>query len=122
MRVGPSEAEPCWTDLLRSLMRRGLRGVKLVISDAHEGLKAAVAKVLKATWQRCRVHFMRNALAHWLQIHSTNPLECLNSEIKRRTDVVGIFPNDAAIVRLVGGNENDEWSLQRPYMQFEEVQ
>lgn len=64
MRVGPSEAEPFWTDFLRSLMRRGLRAVKRVISDAHEGLKAAVAKVLKATWQRCRVHFMRNALAH----------------------------------------------------------
>ncbi len=64
MRVGPSEAEPFWTEFLRSLMRRGLRGVKLVISDAHEGLKAAVSRVLKATWQRCRVHFMRNALAH----------------------------------------------------------
>ncbi|ERK99009.1 hypothetical protein O999_13720, partial [Pseudomonas putida LF54] len=64
MRVGPSEAEPFWTDFLRSLMRRGLRGVKLVISDAHEGLKAAVSKVFNATWQRCRVHFMRNAMAH----------------------------------------------------------
>jgi putative transposase len=148
MKVGPSEAETFWTEFLRSLMRRGLRGVKLVISDAHEGLKAAAAKVLKATWQRCRVHFMRNALAHanktqrrmvsaaiatafaqetprprtssgavadqfrasmpklaklmdgaehevlsymdfprahWLQIHSTNPLERLNAEIKRRT-------------------------------------
>jgi putative transposase len=61
--VGPSEAEPFWTDCLRSLTRRGLRGVKLVISDAHLGLKAAVAKVFKATWQRCRVHFVRNALA-----------------------------------------------------------
>ena len=189
MRVGPSEAEPFWTDFLRSLMRRGLRGVKLVISDAHEGLKAAVAKVLKATWQRCRVHFMRNALAHvgkgqrtmvaallrtvfaqdsedearrqWRvvadqlrerfpkiarlmdgcedevlahmgfpkahrqQIHSTNPLERLNAEIKRRTDVVGIFPNDAAIVRLVGAmllEQNDEWSLQRRYMQLEGLQ
>ena len=64
MAVGPSEAEPFWTKFLRSLTRRGLRGVKLVISDAHEGLKAAAAKVLSATWQRCRVHFMRNALAH----------------------------------------------------------
>jgi putative transposase len=64
MAVGPSEAEPFWSEFLRSLMRRGLRGVKLVISDAHEGLKAAAAKVLKATWQRCRVHFIRNALAH----------------------------------------------------------
>ena len=64
MDIGPSEAEPFWTDFLRKLTRRGLRGVKLVISDAHEGIKAAVAKVLHATWQRCRVHFMRNALAH----------------------------------------------------------
>src|ERR1700676_1311692 len=64
MSVGPTEAEPFWTNFLRSLTRRGLRGVKLVISDAHEGLKAAAAKVLKCTWQRCRVHFIRNALAH----------------------------------------------------------
>jgi transposase-like protein len=64
MDIGPSEAETFWTDFLRKLRRRGLRGVKLVISDAHEGIKAAVAKVLSATWQRCRVHFMRNALAH----------------------------------------------------------
>ena len=156
MRVGPSEAEPFWTDFLRSLMRRGLRGVKLVISDAHEGLKAAIFKVLNATWQRCRVHFMRNAMAHvgkgqrtmvaallrtvfaqdneaesrrqWRvvadqlrekypkisqlmdasedevlahmtfpkahrqQIHSTNPLERLNAEVKRRTDVVASSP------------------------------
>jgi putative transposase len=189
MAVGPSEAEPFWTSFLRSLTRRGLRGVKLVISDAHEGLKAAVAKVLKATWQRCRVHFMRNALAHapkgqrlmvaalirtvfaqdteadaqrqWrtvadqlrakfpkitqlmdeaeadvlafmtfpkahrLQIHSTNPLERLNAEVKRRTDVVGIFPNESAITRLVGAlllEQNDEWQLQRRYMQLEGLQ
>ena len=64
MAIGPSEGEPFWTGFLRSLMRRGLRGVKLVISDAHVGIKAAVAKVLKSTWQRCRVHFLRNALAH----------------------------------------------------------
>jgi transposase-like protein len=64
MDIGPSEAETFWTAFLRKLARRGLRGVKLVISDAHEGIKAAIAKVLNATWQRCRVHFMRNALAH----------------------------------------------------------
>jgi putative transposase len=64
LQVGPSEAEPFWTSFLRSLTRRGLRSVKLVISDSHEGLKKAAAKVLSATWQRCRVHLMRNALAH----------------------------------------------------------
>ena len=64
MAIGPSEAEPFWTDFLRKLTRRGLRGVKLAVSDAHEGIKAAVTKVLCATWQRCRVHFMRNVLAH----------------------------------------------------------
>jgi putative transposase len=187
--IGASEAEPFWTEFLRSLNRRGLRGVKLVISDSHEGIKAATAKVLKATWQRCRVHFMRNALAHagktqrrmvsaaigtvfvqdsaeaaraqwrsvadqlrgkfpklgvlmdeaenevlafmsfprahWTQIYSTNPLERLNAEIKRRTNVVGIFPNDASIVRLVGAmmlEQNDEWSLNRRYMQLEGLQ
>ena len=186
MAIGPSEAEPFWTGFLRSLTRRGLRGVKLVISDAHEGLKAAAAKVLSATWQRCRVHFLRNALAHagkgqrqmvlaaintafaqesfdtasqqWravadqlrtkfpklaelmdeaeadvlafmnfpkahrIQLHSTNPLERLNAEIKRRTHVVGIFPNEAAITRLVGAlllEQNDEWQLQRRYMPLE---
>lgn len=189
MKVGASEAEPFWTEFLRSLSRRGLRGVRLVISDSHEGIKAAVAKVLKASWQRCRVHFMRNALAHagksqrrmvsaaiatifaqetkekaheqwravsdqlrkqfpklgelmdraevevlaymdfprahWLQIHSTNPIERLNAEVKRRTDVVGIFPNDRAIIRLVGAilaEQSDEWMLQRRYMQLEGLQ
>jgi transposase-like protein len=187
--VGPSEAETFWTAFLRKLARRGLRGVKLVISDAHEGIKAAVAKVLHASWQRCRVHFMRNALAHagksgrrvvsafiatafaqddaeaaraqWRRVadqlrpklpklaafldqaeadvlaymtfpaqhraklHSTNPIERLNSEIKRRTDVVGIFPNDDAIVRLVGAillEQNDEWAVQRArYMTLETI-
>jgi len=143
-----------------------LRGVKLVISDAHEGIKAAVSKVLSATWQRCRVHFMRNVLAHagssqWravadqirpkvpklatimddaeedvlaymtfpkehrAKLHSTNPIERLNGEIKRRTEVVGIFPNDEAIVRLTGAlllEQNDEWAVQRArYMTLETI-
>ncbi|MGK7866353.1 IS256 family transposase [Falsiroseomonas sp. E2-1-a20] len=189
MAVGSSEAEPFWLDFLRSLKRRGLAGVKLVVSDAHEGLKAAVTKVLRATWQRCRVHFARNALAHagkaqrrivsaWIgtayaqedataahaqwrtvadqlrpkvpklatlmdsaeedvlaymhfpaahrtKLHSTNPIERLNGEIKRRTDVVGIFPNEAAVVRLVGAillEQSDEWATQRSrYMTLEAI-
>ncbi|CCG08344.1 Transposase, mutator type [Pararhodospirillum photometricum DSM 122] len=186
---GRSEAEPFWTDFLRKLNRRGLKGVKLVISDAHEGIKSAVSKVFCATWQRCRVHFMRTILsyagknarrvvaafigtafaqndvasarAQWRQvadqlrpkvpklaalldeaesdvlaymtfpkehrakIHSTNPIERLNGEIKRRTDVVGIFPNEAAITRLIGAilmEQNDEWAVQRArYMTLESV-
>jgi transposase-like protein len=189
MAVGSSEAEPFWLDFLRTLKRRGLAGVKLVVSDAHEGLKAAVTKVLRATWQRCRVHFARNALAHagkaqrrivsaWIgtayaqedaatahaqwrtvadqlrpkvpklatlmdsaeedvlaymhfpaahrtKLHSTNPIERLNGEIKRRTDVVGIFPNEAAVVRLVGAillEQSDEWATQRArYMTLETI-
>jgi transposase-like protein len=177
------------------LSRRGLRGVRLVTSDAHEGLKAAITKVLGATWQRCRVHFMRNALAYagktqrrivsawvgtafaqddaaaartqWRQVadqarprlsqlaafmdeaeadvlaymnfpvqhrtklHSTNPLERLNGEIKRRSEVVGIFPNawaaerTKAVVRLIGAlllKQNDEWVIQRArYMTLETI-
>jgi putative transposase len=187
--ICPSEAATFWDEFLRKLARRGLRGVKLVISDAHEGLKAAIAKVLGASWQRCRVHFMRNALAHaskngrrvvsafiatafaqgsadaaskqwrqvadqlraklpklaalldeaeldvlafmtfprehWDKVSSTNPIERLNGEIKRRADVVGIFPNDDAIVRLVGAilmEQNDEWAVQRArYMTLETI-
>jgi putative transposase len=186
MAVGPSEAEPFWSKFIRSLTERGLRGVKLVISDSHEGLKKAARKVLSATWQRCSVHFMRNALAnvepkhrgmiaaairtafaqetekeahaewkavadrlrkrfprvaaamdeaehdvlaymsfhksHWNQIRSTNPLERLNREIKRRTNVASIFPNEKAIVRLVGAmllEQNDEWAVTRRYMSLE---
>jgi putative transposase len=163
---------------LRKLTRRGLRGMKLVISDAHEGIKAAVTKVLCTTWQRCRVHFMRNVLAHagksarrvvsafiatafaqdtseaasakWravtdqicpkipklavfmddaepdvltsttfpkehrAKLHFKNPIGRLNGEIKRRTNVIGIFPNDDAIVRVIGAlplEQNDEWAV-----------
>ena len=186
LHIGPSEAEPFWTSFLRDLVRRGLTGVKLVISDAHEGLKAAITRILSATWQRCRVHATRNALAyvpkgqhtmvaaairqafiqpdhdnavqtwrhvadqlrarwpklgtfmdnaeadvlaymafpaqHRTKLHSTNPLERLNKEVKRRADVVGIFPNEDSIVRLIGAvllEANDEWQLLSRYMQVE---
>jgi putative transposase len=186
---GRSEAETFWIDFLRTLTRRGLRGVKLVISDAREGLKAAVARVLNATWQRCRVHVMRNLLAHagrngrrlaaafigtifvqedtaaaktqwrkvtdqmrpglpklaasldaaeedvlaymdfapphWVKRHSTNTIERTNGEIKRHANVVGIFPNEAAIIRLVGAillEQNDEGAVQRArYMTLETI-
>lgn len=179
LAVGDSEDGAFWTAFLRSLRSRGLGGVQLVISDAHEGLKGAIAAVMiGAAWQRCRVHFMRNVLAkvpkgsqemvaaairtifaqpdaeavyeqlesiaeklgrqfplveqmlldaapditafaafpqsHWRRIWSTNPLERVNGEIKRRADVVGIFPNDAAIVRLTGAvliETHDEWQV-----------
>jgi transposase-like protein len=186
MTVGPSEAETFWTGFLRSLKDRGLDGLKLVISDAHTGLKAAIARVFEASWQRCRVHWMRNALAHvpkgqhtvvaaairqaftqpdqkgaqdvwrhvadqlrprWpklstlmddseadvlaymafpaqhrTKLHSTNPLERLNKEVKRRADVVGIFPNEDSIIRLIGAvlfEQNDDWQGQHRYMQVE---
>ena len=177
--AGPSEDGAFWTAFLRTLIKRGLRGVRLVISDAHEGLKKAVSTVLSGvSWQRCRVHFMRNLLAtvphaarepvaavvrtifaqpdhasalgqlrkvadglrarfaqaatlledaaedilahrhfppeHRVRLHSTNPLERLNKEIKRRSAVVGIFPNRASLLRLVGAilaEQDDEWAV-----------
>ncbi len=173
---------------MRSLTRRGLSGVQLVISDDHKGLKVATSWILGATWQRCRVHFMRNLLAHagkqgrrvvsafvvtafaqddaeaaaaqWrliadqlrakapklaaimdeaqhdvlacmsfpkehrVKLHSTNPLERVNGEIKRRTNVVDIFPNEDVITRLVGVvllEQNDEWTVGRRYMTLESI-
>lgn len=187
LSIGDSEAIVFWMEFLRSLVKRGLKGVKLVISDAHEGLKAAAFKVFQGTtWQRCRVHTTRNLLArvpkaqqsrlatllrdaftapnaekahatwraiadqarsahpklaeameeaendvlaymdfpaaHRVKLHSTNGLERLNKEVKRRADVVGIFPNEASITRLVGAvllEANDEWQLQHRYLSIE---
>jgi putative transposase len=189
--VGLSEHEAFWKAFLRSLVARGLKGVKLAISDAHEGLKAAISAVLQgASWQRCRVHFLRALLSHvprdaqamvaalvrtifvqptskdarlqlakvaeflqtkypkpaqilteaqedilaymtfpsehWRQIHSTNPLERLMREIGRRADVVAIFPNRAAALRLVGAvlmEQHDEWlAAPRRYFSLESMQ
>ena len=186
LHIGPSEAETFWSTFLKGLLRRGLHGIKLVISDAHEGLKSAIRRTFSASWQRCRVHWMRNALSyvpkaqqsmaaaalrqafmqpdrasasqalrhvadqlrdkwpklgtfiddsetdvlahmdfptqHRTRIHSTNSLERLNKEVKRRADVVGIFPNEGSIIRLIGAvllEANDEWQTQHRYMQTE---
>lgn len=188
--VGVSEEEASWQEFLRTLVRRGLKGVQLVISDAHEGLKGAVSQVLVgATWQRCRVHFMRNLLAHvpqgdkamvaaavrtifaqpnhqaarqqlaevvqamrtrwpkaaellaaaeedalaymdfprdhWTRIYSTNLLERLIREIRRRTNVVGVFPDDPSVVRLLGSQVievAEDWELERRYFSQESMQ
>jgi putative transposase len=181
--VGAAETEAFWTTFLRGLVKRGLTGVQLAISDAHPGLKAAIAKVLGAPWQRCTVHFLRDCLGHarkdqhgllaalirpifnqsdgpaardalsaavaqldgrlekvaamledaeedilafyslpsehWTKLRSTNPLERFNKEIGRRTDVVGIFPDDASLIRLAGMlciEQNDEWLVGRRYL------
>ena len=186
--VGEAETEAFWTAFLRDLVKRGLTGVQLAISDAHAGLKAAIAKVLGCAWQRCTVHFLRDCLGHarrdqhgvlaalirpifnadglaqardrlseavarldgrlgkvaalledaepeilafyafpsdhWRKLRSTNPLERFNREIGRRTDVVGIFPDDQSLIRLAGMlciEANDEWLVGRRYLSAESI-
>jgi putative transposase len=186
--VGEAETEAFWTDFLRDLVKRGLVGVQLAISDAHAGLKAAIAKVLGCAWQRCTVHFLRDCLgharrdqhgllgalirpifnadslaqardrlseavahldgrlgkvasmledaeadilafyafpsSHWRKLRSTNPLERFNKEIGRRTDVVGIFPDNGSLIRLAGMlciEQNDEWLVGRGYLSAESI-
>jgi transposase-like protein len=186
--VGEVESGAFWKEFLRSLRARGLAGVRLAVSDEHEGLKAAIARVLACPWQRCTVHFVRDMVMHCrrdqrnlvaaalreifnaenykqakervtgvlqrlrpvapkvcelleeveedliafysfppehrTKLRSTNPLERVNKEIGRRTDVVGIFPNDAAVIRLAGAllsEQNDEWLVQRRYLSVESM-
>jgi putative transposase len=186
--VGEVESEAFWVEFLRALRARGLEGVRLCVSDAHEGLKTAIARVLGCPWQRCTVHFVRDmhqhcrptqrALVsaalrevftaehgeqarervgqvierlgpvvpkvarlledaeedllafyafpreHWSKLRSTNPLERVNREVGRRTDVVGIFPNDRALIRLAGAlliEQNDEWLVSRRYLSQESL-
>ena len=186
--LGEVESGSFWVEFLRSLKKRGLAGVRLAISDQHEGLKSAIARVLACPWQRCTVHFVRDMLAHcrrdqrglvsaalrevfnaedrdharervghvlerlasvapkvcgfleeaeedliafyllppehWTKLRSTNPLERVNKEIGRRSDVVGIFPNDASVIRLAGAllsEQNDEWLVQRRYLSVESM-
>ena len=184
-----NESEVFWTEFLESLKKRGLKGVQLIISDAHLGLQAAIAKTFNAQWQRCWVHFMRNILphipkshmsevmsilrlivreedpqeikarfrkamdsikskypkvydkmleaeedvlayrsfpkVHHRKIYSNNPLERTNREIRRRTNVVGIFPNDPSVLRLVGEvlrQIDEEWMVQQSYMSSASMQ
>ena len=186
--IGEVESGAFWVEFLRSVKRRGLSGVRLAVTDQHEGLKAAIARVLSCPWQRCTVHFLRDMVMHcrrdqrglvaaalreifnaesyeqakqrvgsvlerlssiapkvcelledaeedllafyrlpaehWTKLRSTNPLERVNKEIGRRTDVVGIFPNDQAVIRLAGAlliEQNDEWLVSRRYLSVESM-
>jgi transposase-like protein len=186
--IGEVESGAFWTEFLRELKRRGLQGVCLAVSDQHEGLKAAIARVLSCPWQRCTVHVTRDMVMHcrrdqrgmvaaalreifnaegyqqakervthvlerlrpvaprvcelleeaeedllafysfpkehWTKLRSTNPLERVNKEIGRRSDVVGIFPNDQAVIRLAGAlliEQNDEWLVSRRYLSAESM-
>ena len=147
--VGLSADAAFWTAFLRSLVARELQGVRLVISDAHEGLRRAIQAVMQgASWQRCQVvamlrdrypkaaelleaaaedvlAFMQAPPEHWRQVYLTNPWERLNKEIGRRTGVVGIFPNRAAVLRLVGAvllEQTDEWmAAPRRYFSLESM-
>ena len=186
--IGEVESGAFWVEFLRSLKKRGLDGVRLAVSDEHEGLKAAIARILGCPWQRCTVHFLRDMVMHcrrdqrnlvaaalrevfnaedrdqarervthviarlepiapkvcrlleeaeedliafyasprehWTKLRSTNPLERVNKEIGRRSDVIGIFPNDASVIRLAGAllsEQNDEWLVQRRYLSAESM-